>query len=145
MDVSMGLLTLLSGTNCPTIIYTTLCFISLNKYLLSIRCVGNIKMQNMSCSNQGGSTRPQKVSNWAKQNIINATAFRGFPSGSVVKNLPAMQEPREAQIWSLSWDNLLEEGMAAHSSMLAWRIPWTEEHGGLQSTGHKESDMTEAT
>ena len=33
--------------------------------------------------------------------------------------------------------------MASHSSILAWRIPWTEELGGLQSTGHKESDMTE--
>ena len=37
----------------------------------------------------------------------------------------------------------LEKEMATHSSILAWRIPWTEELGGLQSTGHKESDMTE--
>ena len=35
--------------------------------------------------------------------------------------------------------------MATHSSTLAWKIPWTEEPGGLQSTGHTESDMTEAT
>ena len=115
----MGLLTLLSGTNCPTIIYTTLCFISLNKYLLSIRCVGNIKMQNMSCSNQGGSTRPQKVSNWAKQNIINATAFRGFPSGSVVKNLPAMQEMQETWFRSLGQEDPLQEEMATHFSIPA--------------------------
>ena len=125
----MGLLTLLSGTNCSSIIYTTLCFISLNKYLLNIRCVGNIKMQNISRSSQGGSTHPQQVSNWAKQNIINATGFRGFPSGSVVKNLPAMQEPQETQIRSLSQEDLLEAGMATHSSILAWRIPWTEKHG----------------
>ena len=39
----------------------------------------------------------------------------------------------------------LEEGMATHFSILAWRIPWTEESGGLQSIGHKESDTTEAT
>ena len=39
----------------------------------------------------------------------------------------------------------LEEGMATHSSILAWRIPWTEEPGGLQSQGLKESDMAEAT
>ena len=39
----------------------------------------------------------------------------------------------------------LEEGMATHSSILAWRIPWSEEPGGLQSIGRKESDMTEAT
>ena len=41
------------------------------------------------------------------------------------------------------WNNLLEKGMAAHSSILAWEIPWTEEPGGLQSWGHKESDTTE--
>ena len=39
----------------------------------------------------------------------------------------------------------LEEGMAAHSKILAWRIPWTEEPGGLQSISHKESDKTEST
>ena len=39
----------------------------------------------------------------------------------------------------------LEKEMAAHSSILAWRIPWTEEPGGLQSTGHKESDTAEHT
>ena len=48
----------------------------------------------------------------------------------MVKNLPAMQE---AQVQSLGWENALEEGMATHSSILAWRIPWTEEHSGLQS------------
>ena len=37
-------------------------------------------------------------------------------------------------VWSLSWKDPLEEGMAAHSSIHAWRIPWTEEPGGLQST-----------
>ena len=56
----------------------------------------------------------------------------GFPSSSVVKNLPAMQETR---VRSLGWEGPLEEGMATHSSMLAWRIPWTEESGGLQSIG----------
>ena len=39
----------------------------------------------------------------------------------------------------------LENGMAAHSSILAWRIPWTEEPGGLQSIGHRELDTTEVT
>ena len=50
----------------------------------------------------------------------------------MVKNLPAMQE-----MWvrSLGWEDFLEKGMATHSSILAWRIPWTEEHGGLQSVG----------
>ena len=51
------------------------------------------------------------------------------------KNLPAMQEPQEMQIQSLGWEDDLEEDMATHSSVLAWRIPWTEEPGGLQSIG----------
>ena len=49
-----------------------------------------------------------------------------------VKNPPAMQE---TEVQSLGWEDPLEEGMAAHSSILAWRIPWTEEPGGLQSVG----------
>ena len=48
----------------------------------------------------------------------------------MVKNLPAMQE---ARLQSLSWEDLLEKEMATHSSILAWRIPWTEEPGGLYS------------
>ena len=56
----------------------------------------------------------------------------GFWGGSVVKNLPAVQEMQE---WSLGQEDPLEEGMATHSSILAWRIPWTQEPGGLQSTG----------
>ena len=43
----------------------------------------------------------------------------------------------------LGWDDPLEKEMATHSSILAWRIPWTEELGGLQSMGHKELDTTE--
>ena len=50
----------------------------------------------------------------------------------MIKNLPAMQE---AQVASLDQEDLLEKGMATYSSILAWRIPWTEESGGLQSMG----------
>ena len=57
----------------------------------------------------------------------------GFRGGSAVKNLPAMQETQEVQVQSLGWEDSLEEGMATHSSILAWRIPWTEEPGVLQS------------
>ena len=46
----------------------------------------------------------------------------------IVKNLPATQE---TQVRSLSWEDPLEKGMATHSSILAWRISWTEQHGGL--------------
>ena len=57
-----------------------------------------------------------------------------FPSlvAQTVKNPPAMWE---TWVWSLCWEDLLEKGMAAHSSSLAWRIPWAEEPGGLQSMG----------
>ena len=58
----------------------------------------------------------------------------------MVKNLPAMQE---THIWSLSREGALEKGIATHSRILAWRIPWTEEPGRLQSMGHKELDMIE--
>ena len=58
----------------------------------------------------------------------------GFPGGSAVKNLPAVQETRETQGHSLGREDPLEEGRATHSSILAWRIPWTEEPGGLQSS-----------
>ena len=50
----------------------------------------------------------------------------------MVKNLPAIQELR---VRSLSWDDPLEMGMTIHSSILAWRMSWTEEPGGLQSMG----------
>ena len=58
-----------------------------------------------------------------------------FPGGSAVKNLPAMQDSQETQVQSLGQKDPLEEGTATHSSILAWRIPWTEEPGGLQSMG----------
>ena len=57
-----------------------------------------------------------------------------------LKHLPAMWE---SWVRSLGQEDPLEKEMATHSSILAWRIPWTEELGGLQSTGHKESDTTE--
>ena len=56
-----------------------------------------------------------------------------------VKSLPAMQE---TQIQSPGWEDPLEKGMATHSSILAWRIPWTENPGGLQSMGSQKWGMT---
>ena len=55
-----------------------------------------------------------------------------FTVVQLVKNLPAMQE---TQVRSLGEEDLLEKEMATHSTILAWRISWTEELGGLQSTG----------
>ena len=63
---------------------------------------------------------------------ILAYVLVGFPGDSVVKNLPAMWE---TWVRSLSWEDPLEKGMATYSSIFAWRIPWTEKPGGLQSMG----------
>ena len=57
-----------------------------------------------------------------------------------VKNLPAM---RETRVQPLGWEDPLEKEMATHSSILAWKMPRTEEAGRLQAVGHKESDTTE--
>ena len=61
-----------------------------------------------------------------------------FPQS--VKNLPAMQE---IQVWFLGHEDPLEKEMTTHFRIFAWRIPWTEEPGGLQSMGLQESDTTE--
>ena len=58
----------------------------------------------------------------------------------MVKNLPAMQK---IQVGSLGWEDYLEQGMATHSSILAWEIPWTEEPADYSLWGHKELDTAE--
>ena len=58
------------------------------------------------------------------------------------KNLPAMQE---TQIWSLGWEDSLKKETATHSSILAWRIPWTEKPCGLQSIGLQRIGQDQAT
>ena len=69
----------------------------------------------------------------------------GFSGGSAVKNLPAMQETQEMWVQSLGQEDPLEKVIVAHSSILAWRISWTEKTGGLQAIelqgiGHDWSD-----
>ena len=66
--------------------------------------------------------------------LAHSRISKGFPSGSAIKNPPAMQGPQESWFPSLGWEDPLEEGMATHSSVICWRIPWTEEPGGLQSS-----------
>ena len=56
-----------------------------------------------------------------------------------------MQETQEMWVQALGLEDPLEKEMATHSSSLAWKIPWTEEPGGLQSCGHKELDMADVT
>ena len=85
---------------------------------------------------------PSMVKKESWSNLYNEVAgirdslrHQGSPSGSEVKNLPTVQELQETWIQSLGWEDPMEEDMATHSSILAWRIPWTEEPGGLQSMG----------
>ena len=61
-----------------------------------------------------------------------SVAYGASLVAQMVKNLPAM---RETQLRSLGWEDPLEKGKATHSSILAWKIPWTEEPEGLQSMG----------
>ena len=60
-----------------------------------------------------------------------------------VKNPTAVQEPQETQVQSLGQEDPLEEDMAARSSILAWKIPWTEEPAGVQSMGLQRVGITE--
>ena len=62
--------------------------------------------------------------------------MQGSPGGAVLKNLPTMQEPL---VQSLGQEDPLGKEMAAHSSILTWEIPWTEEPGGLQTVGSQKS------
>jgi len=81
---------------------------------------------------------------WQKKivNISLITLYGTSLVAQTVKNLPAMQE---TQIWSLGQEDPLEKGIATHSSILAWRISWTEEPGRLQSTGSQRVGYDRAT
>ena len=74
------------------------------------------------------------------------SSVEGFPGGISSKEPTCQCGRQETRLQSLDREDPLEKGMATHSSILAWRIPWTEEPGGLYSLqGCKESDTTEVT
>ena len=79
---------------------------------------------------------------WIRQNCsrISRSSLKGQAPlvAQTVKNLPAMQE---TWVWSLGRKDPLEKGMATYSSVLAWRIPWTEESGSLQSIGSQRVEL----
>ena len=62
----------------------------------------------------------------------------GFPGGASGNEAALQCRRHEMQVQSLGWEDPLEKEMASHSSILAWRIPWTEEPGGLQSIGSQK-------
>ena len=67
--------------------------------------------------------------------LLSVSLIRDFPGGTTVENPPANAGDARDAGQFLGWEDLLEEGMATHSSILAWEVPWTEEPGGLQSMG----------
>ena len=78
--------------------------------------------------------------------VLFLTTACGFtPEGSVVKHLPANAGNTRDVDWIQGWEDPLEKGMAAHSSILFWEIPRTEDPGRLWSLGLQESDMTNYT
>ena len=80
------------------------------------------------------------VINTSTHTVCQFTGFLAFLVAQMVKNLPAMQE---IMVQLLGLENSLEKGMATHSSILAWRISWTEEEVGYSPRGPKELDTTE--
>ena len=92
------------------------------------------------CYRQGPYTPISCIQVWLSLMFI-----KGFPSGSVVKNLPTMQELQEMWVRSLGREDSLEKGTATHFSILAWETPWTEEPGRLLCGVTKSPNMTEAT
>ena len=91
---------------------------------------------------QGSNPGHTFYSEWQlSSGIFESLSNTAYLVAQTVKILPAMQE---ALVWSLGREDLLQKGMATHSSILAWRIPWTEEHDRPYSPwGGKESDTTE--
>ena len=90
------------------------------RYIYTIECYLSIKKHDIV---------PFAVK-W--RNLMDLEMIMYLPGDSIVKNPPTMLKTR---VWSLGREYPLEEGMAAHSSFLAWRIPWTEESGGLHPMG----------
>ena len=82
--------------------------------------------------------------NWS--DLAAAAAVTGIPTDRLEKNLNSFLLLKllmqETWVGSLGWEDPLEKGMGTHSSILAWRIPWTEESGSYSPGGHKESDRT---
>ena len=94
-------------------------------------CEGHRGQNSAYLSDLGGRFSQTRGQAWSKSMF--RSYFQASQVAQWVKNLPAMQETQETCVQSLGLEDPLEKGMATHSSILAWRISWTEEAGGLQS------------
>ena len=110
------------------LLYYVRCSI-LTSVKLSIFQVGFWVLQELVDHDSGGTLCDNLLLN---EDSVNEVMPFAFLVAQRIKHLPAMQETR---VRSLGWEDPLEKEMATYSSILAWRIPWTEEPGGLQSTG----------
>ena len=98
-----------------------------------------IYLRNPNCETQRN--REQNIV-WRQEELGFAIQWIwDLPGSSGVKNLPAMLEMQEMQVWSLGGEGPLENEMATHSSILAWEIPWTEDPGGLRFMGSQKSPI----
>ena len=94
---------------------------------MNSRSIKEVKHKSWSYKPHRRKPRGKASWHWMSWSLLGASLV-----AQMVKNLPTW---RETQVQSLDWEDPLEKGMAIHSSILAWRIPWTEELGGLQSKG----------
>ena len=102
----------------------------------------SLRLPPWSSQHWGGSAGPLRVGITRLSHsyiIFSQGVTRASLAAQMVKKLPEMQE---TQVRLLAWGDPLEKGVATHSGILARRVPWTEEPGGLQSLSSKESDMT---
>ena len=97
-------------------------------------------MRPATCGALAGSELLAELATLAAGVLCKRTAFNVSYPAQMVKNLPEMQE---TWVRFQGQEDALEEGVATHSTILAWRIRWTEEPGGLQSMGSQELDTTE--
>ena len=118
----------MSLTNCVWCVYTECCW----SYMWLTLHVCSVTSDSMDCSSLGSSVHGITLARILEWVAISFSRGSGFPGSSALQRLPAM---RETWVWSLGQEDPLEKEMETHSSILAWRIPWMEEPGGLQYTG----------
>ena len=112
-----------SSSDSLSLLSLHICFHGIDPFSCSLKVVSSQGKQNCPSF----SIKPKHSSDWGQLRSPGVSLV-----AQMVKNLPAVQE---TQVPSLSWEDPLKKGMTTHSSILAWRIPWTEEPGRLQSRG----------
>ena len=138
----------MSGLGCPALEVVLICqnvFLSLTfmaicvKHLLNHLLVFSFKVACFRREKWAQSNVRQKEDKWTQVSVWGNVGFPSVSAENKEQNPLAMQEMQDTRVWSLGWEAPLEQGVATHSSVLAWRIPWTEKPGGLQSRGSQRA------